>query len=51
LSWGSCFASDDSTIGDGCSDSKGSSEPRSGNGDHYLNGGDEGEYSINLIIL
>lgn len=47
----SCFASDRSTIGDEYGESKGSSEPSSGNGNHYLNGGNEGEDSINQNIL
>jgi hypothetical protein len=45
---GSCFAKDHSTIGDECGGSTGSSEPRSGSGDHSMNGGRGGEATINL---
>jgi hypothetical protein len=45
---GSCYANDHSIIGDGCGGSTGSSEPRSGSGDHSMNGGDGGEPSVNL---
>ena len=36
---GSCFVKDHVTIGDECGGSTGSSEPRSGSGDHSMNGG------------
>ena len=36
---GSCFAKNHVTIGDECGGSTGSSEPRSGSGDHSMNGG------------
>jgi hypothetical protein len=45
---GSCFANDHSTIGDECGGSTGSSEPRSGSGDHSMNGGRGGEATVNL---
>ncbi|TVP41053.1 hypothetical protein [Candidatus Nitrosocosmicus arcticus] len=40
---GSCFAKNHVTIGDECGGSTGSSEPRSGSGDHSMNGGRGGE--------
>jgi hypothetical protein len=40
---GSCFAKYHVTIGDECGGSTGSSEPRSGSGDHSMNGGMGGE--------
>lgn len=45
---GSCFAKDHVTIGDECGGSTGSSEPRSGSGDHSMNGGRGGEANLNL---
>lgn len=45
---GSCFAKDHSNIGDECGGSTGSSEPRSGSGDHSMNGGRGGEATVNL---
>jgi hypothetical protein len=45
---GSCFARNHSTIGDECGGSTGSSEPRSGSGDHSMNGGRGGEATVNL---
>src|SRR6476620_11240264 len=45
---GSCFASNNSKIGDECGGSTGSSEPRSGSGDHSMNGGKGGEATLNL---
>jgi hypothetical protein len=45
---GSCFANDHSRIGDECGGSTGSSEPRSGSGDHSMNGGRGGEATVNL---
>ena len=40
---GSCFAKNHVTIGDECGGGTGSSEPRSGSGDHSMNGGRGGE--------
>lgn len=45
---GSCFVQNHVTIGDECGGSTGSSEPRSGSGDHSMNGGRGGEAIINL---
>lgn len=45
---GSCFASNNSKIGDECGGRTGSSEPRSGSGDHSMNGGRGGEATLNL---
>jgi hypothetical protein len=45
---GSCSASDHSSIGDECGGSTGSSEPRSGSGDHSMNGGRGGEATVDL---
>lgn len=45
---GSCFARDHSTIGDECSGSTSSSEPRSGTGDHSTHGVRGGEATFNL---
>jgi hypothetical protein len=39
---------DHSIVGDECGGSSGSSEPRSGSGDHSMNGGDGGDASVNL---
>ncbi|WP_148686537.1 hypothetical protein [Candidatus Nitrosocosmicus hydrocola] len=45
---GSCFAKNHVTIGDECGGSTGSSEPRSGSGDHSMNGGKGGSAHNNL---
>ena len=45
---GSCFASDHSTIGNRCGGSTGSSEPRSGSGDHSMNGGRGGDATVHI---
>lgn len=45
---GSCFVKGHSTVGDECGGSTGSSEPRSGSGDHSMNGGRGGEANLNL---
>lgn len=47
-SGGSCFVKQHSTVGDECGGSTGSSEPRSGSGDHSMNGGRGGEANLNL---
>ena len=45
---GSCFAIHHSSIGDECGGSTGSSEPRSGSGDHSMNGGRGGEATVHI---
>lgn len=45
---GSCFVRGHSTVGDECGGSTGSSEPRSGSGDHSMNGGHGGEANLDI---
>lgn len=45
---GSCFVKFQSTAGDECGGSTGSSEPRSGSGDHSMNGGRGGDARVSL---
>jgi hypothetical protein len=46
---GSCFAKYHATIGDECGGSTGSSEPRSGSGDHSMNAGRGGEAHTTVL--
>jgi hypothetical protein len=45
---GSCFVNYHSSVGDECGGSTGSSEPRSGSGDHSMNGERGGDAILNL---